>query len=141
MLVTLSSKGAAVARIELSSSRYHDLEDRSGYLGHIVVDETIRDKNFKGCPVQVVGAGTPAAEAGLKAGDIITAVDGQVVKGAASLHGVLSKTKPKQADRNDGRPRRRGTDAHRPRSPAARWKWSAPTWRPMPTPPIRSRCG
>jgi YidC/Oxa1 family membrane protein insertase len=96
MLVTLSSKGAAVARVELSSSRFHDLEDRSGYLGHVVVDETIRDKNFKGCPVQVVGAGTPAAEAGLEAGDIITAVNGQPVKGAASLQAVLLKTKPKQ---------------------------------------------
>jgi YidC/Oxa1 family membrane protein insertase len=41
MLVTLTSRGAAVLRIELSSPRYHDLEDRSGYLGHIVVGRAL----------------------------------------------------------------------------------------------------
>ena len=35
MLVTLSSEGASLARLELSSERYRDLEDRSGYLGHL----------------------------------------------------------------------------------------------------------
>ena len=39
MLVTLTSRGAAVARIELSSERYRDLEDRSGYFGHLVMNE------------------------------------------------------------------------------------------------------
>ena len=58
MLVTLSNEGASVARLELSSERYRDLEDRSGYLGHLVMDDT--DKG-PGCLVQVVGAGTPAA--------------------------------------------------------------------------------
>ena len=58
MLVTLSSEGASLARLELSSERYRDLEDRSGYLGHLVMDNS--DKG-PGCLVQVVGAGTPAA--------------------------------------------------------------------------------
>ena len=40
MLVTLSNRGAAVARIELSSPRYRDIDDRSGYLGHLVMDSS-----------------------------------------------------------------------------------------------------
>src|SRR5437764_6017344 len=37
MLVTLTNRGAAVERIELSSPRFHDLDDRSGYLGHLAL--------------------------------------------------------------------------------------------------------
>ena len=36
MLVTLASRGAALARVELS--RYYDIDDRSGYLGHLTTD-------------------------------------------------------------------------------------------------------
>ena len=54
MLATFSNRGAALVRIELSSPRYHDLDDRGGYLGHLVIDE---DAKGDGCPVQVVGAG------------------------------------------------------------------------------------
>ena len=39
MLATFCNRGAALARIELSSRRYHDLDDRSGYLGHVVMEE------------------------------------------------------------------------------------------------------
>ena len=78
----LTNRGAAVRRIELSSPRYRDLEDRSGYLGHLVVQEDIRGP---GCPVQVVGDGTPARIAGLQPGDVIKAVDDQPVTGALSL--------------------------------------------------------
>src|SRR5579863_1719735 len=35
MLATITNRGAAVERIELSSRRFHDVEDRSGYLGHL----------------------------------------------------------------------------------------------------------
>lgn len=101
MLVTLASKGAAVARIELSDKLYRDIDDRSGYLGHLVMDP---DAPGDGCPVQVVGPGTPAAEAGLKPGDLITAV--KLTKAAhdtpitnlESLETFLQKkTKPKQS--------------------------------------------
>ena len=68
MLVTLSSEGAAVARVELSSERYRDLEDRGGYLGHLVMDNSAKGP---GCLVQVVGAGTPAAKADVRPGDRI----------------------------------------------------------------------
>jgi YidC/Oxa1 family membrane protein insertase len=93
MLVTLSNRGAALARIELSSSRYCDLEDRSGYLGHLVMDD---DGSGKGCPVQVVGPGTPAAKAGLRPGDLITAVNEQMVRNELALEKVLAGTEPGQ---------------------------------------------
>jgi len=101
MLVTLSSKGAAVARIELASPRYRDLDDRSGYLGHLVLDreEIPPELDGKGCPVQVVGPGTPAAAAGLRPGDVIQAITSQAigsqaVKSPAQLEAFLTKTKP-----------------------------------------------
>jgi len=91
MLVTLTNRGAAVARIELNSPHYHDLDNRTGYLGHLVMDETIQGN---GCPVQVVGPGTPAAKAGLKPGDLIKAVNGTKIAGAKGLRNALQKTKP-----------------------------------------------
>ncbi len=96
MLVTLTNKGAAVARIELSSPRYHDLDDRSGYLGHLVMDETLIDKEIrgKGCLVQVVGPGTPAAAAGLKPGDLIEAVGKQRITSPEGFRRALATTKP-----------------------------------------------
>ncbi len=68
MGVTFSREGAALARLELSSQRYRDLDDRTGYLGHLVMDDTDRGP---GCLVQAVVAGTPAAKAGIKPGDRI----------------------------------------------------------------------
>ena len=67
LLVTLTNAGAGVRRIELSSSRYRDLQDRGGYLGQM---EAATDPRG-GILVQVVGAGTPAALAGLQVGDRI----------------------------------------------------------------------
>jgi YidC/Oxa1 family membrane protein insertase len=123
MLVTLTTRGAAVERIELSSSRYNDQEDRGGYLGHVAPDESAIDPQDrgKGCRVKVVGAGTPAAEArsigdfavadaGLKGatwlkqvdgwveqpGDLITAVDGETVTSPAVLAKIMSHKKPRQ---------------------------------------------
>lgn len=81
MLVTLNNAGATIERIELN--RYPDLEDwiafglekegmhwnRAGYLGNLAPV-----KAEKGVKVQVVPPGTPADAAGLKAGDVITAL-------------------------------------------------------------------
>jgi YidC/Oxa1 family membrane protein insertase len=96
MLVTWDNKGAAVTRIELSSPRYRDLEDRSGYLGHLVMDKDAIGKGFrgKGCPVQVVGAGTPAAEACLKVDDLITALGEEKISGVDDLREALQATRP-----------------------------------------------
>ena len=65
LLVTLNNEGAAVERIELTSPQYRDLEDRSGYLGHLAPADA---PNGGGCLVQVVGRGTPADTAGMKVG-------------------------------------------------------------------------
>lgn len=93
MLVTLGSKGAALARIELSDPLYCDIDDRSGYLGHLVMNDAA---HTKGCLVEIVGPGTPAAKAGLKPGDVIKSVNGKAVIDRASLKTVLEKTKPRQ---------------------------------------------
>jgi len=95
MLATLCNEGASVPRVELSSERYRDLEDRSGYLGHLVMDGS--DK-LRGCLVQVVGAGTPAAEAGVIVGDrIVELVRGNQtipIEFPKDLESRLRQTKP-----------------------------------------------
>ncbi len=97
MLVTLTSRGAAVARVELNGRRYRDVEDRSGYLGQVVVHEGPREPGTPvGCAVQVVGPGTPAFRAGLRPGDVITAVDGRPVGDWIGLQSVLASTRPGQ---------------------------------------------
>lgn len=97
MLVTLSSRGAAVVRVELSGRRYRDVEHRSGYLGQLVVHEVPRLPEAPiGCVVQVVGPGTPAFRAGLRPGDVITAVDGRPVGDWIGLQSVLASTRPGQ---------------------------------------------
>ena len=40
MLVTLSSRGAAVTRVEMNEAGFRDCADNSGYLGQIIADET-----------------------------------------------------------------------------------------------------
>lgn len=93
MLVTLTSRGAAVERVELSEDSYRDLDDRSGYLGHL---ELGIPEQGSGAVVRVVGRGTPAAKAGLKVGDVITHIDGQTVAGPAGFLDALKATKPGQ---------------------------------------------
>jgi YidC/Oxa1 family membrane protein insertase len=104
MLVTLTTRGAALVRVELSSERYRDLEDRSGHLGHVAFANAAKD----GCLVQAVGPGTPADKAGLRGdrwvklgdtwgcepGDLITAVAGRRVLGPEGLAKALRETKP-----------------------------------------------
>ena len=96
MLVTLTTKGAALARIELSSPRYRDVDDRSGYLGNLVI---AADAKLGDGLVQVVGPGTPAAEAGLKPGDLLKTIDGQPASDARSLEKALKRTRPDQGVR------------------------------------------
>jgi YidC/Oxa1 family membrane protein insertase len=91
MLVTLTNQGAAVMRVELNNPRFHDLEDRAGYLGHVVLDEAAGAPAHK---VMVVGEGTPAATAGLKPGDLIKAIDGHPVANFPSLPDALKHSKP-----------------------------------------------
>ncbi|GAB6186110.1 membrane protein insertase YidC [Thermopirellula anaerolimosa] len=93
MLVTLTNQGAAVVRVELNNPRYCDTEDWGGYLGRIFEDPGLIGD---GCPVEVVGPGTPAAEAGLRPGDLLQSVDGQKVLGVRTLEAILARTRPGQ---------------------------------------------
>jgi YidC/Oxa1 family membrane protein insertase len=89
MLVFVSTRGAAVERVELSDPRYRAEDNRSGYLGNVAVQN-----DRAGCVVQVVGAGTPAAAAGLQVGDRIESVAGKPVADAVALSRLLLDTKP-----------------------------------------------
>ena len=105
LLVTLTSQGAAVERVELNQPQYRELEDRSGYLGHLAPADA---PNAGGCLVQVVGRGTPAAEAGLEVGDVLTGLGKTTLKSAADLEAALKTTEPGQEieleGERDGRP-------------------------------------
>jgi len=90
LLATFTSHGAAVRRLELSSEHFRDLHDRSGYLGHF---EAIKAPGG-GALLRVVGAGTPAAEAGLLAEDVVTAINDLPVANAAQLLDRLAETSP-----------------------------------------------
>ncbi len=48
----------------------------------------------EGAYVQEVTAGTPAAKAGIKAGDVVVAVDGKAIGSAAALGGVIRQHQP-----------------------------------------------
>ncbi len=95
MLVTFTNEGAAVRRIELSSRRFLDLHDRGGYVGHL----ELKAGGGTGLLVQTVGAGTPAAEAGLTVGDRIveagaTEKSMKAVAKAADFEKIIDAIKP-----------------------------------------------
>lgn len=99
LLVTLSSRGAAVERIEVSSPQYRDLVDKTGYLGHL----SLEDLSGGGAKIRVVGPGTPAATAtpkesasgqGLQVDDVIRAVDGEPLADAKAWLERLANSRP-----------------------------------------------
>ena len=98
MLVTLTSRGAAVERIELASESFHDQDDRSGYMGHLALVEVEAGVEVAevagGCRIGVVGQGTPADRAGLRPGDVISQVGATATPTPRSLHDALSATHP-----------------------------------------------
>ena len=89
VLFTLTSRGAAVERIELAGERYHDQDDWRGSMGHLAVAPVAG-----GCRIGVVGPGTPAHLAGLAVVDVIERVGGVAVTDAAALDRALDGTKP-----------------------------------------------
>lgn len=99
MLVIWDNRGAAVARVELSSARYRELEDDRRYLGHVVMDETViaEHDNPKGALVKAVGTRTTAAMAGLEPGDLIVAVGEEKITGPEQFHAALAATAPKES--------------------------------------------
>ena len=95
MLVTLSSKGGAVVRAEMTNPRYRDQHDWSGYLG----DLQLKDEPGGGVKVQVVGAGTPAASANLALGDVIVGMDTpehKDIKTVGEFAAALARTTPER---------------------------------------------
>ncbi|MDR1960590.1 MAG: YidC/Oxa1 family insertase periplasmic-domain containing protein [Planctomycetaceae bacterium] len=97
MLVTISGRGASVARIEMNNPAYRDVQDPSGWMGQIVVDLDQIDTTQKGCPVQTVGAGTPAEKAGLLPGDTILRFDNSPIDSFGDLREVLRNSRPRSA--------------------------------------------
>jgi len=104
LLATFNNKGAAVERIELTERtrsgefRYRELYAKSGYLGHLALSD---EPDGAGCRVNVVGHGTPAAEAGLQLDDVIQRVkaddgDGLDVRHAMGFERYLATRKPGQ---------------------------------------------
>ena len=103
MLVTLTNRGAALTRVELNESAYADNSDPTGYMGQIVVDESLAlDESragLRGVAIQAVGVGTPVAKVGLEKGDrIVSFTDshGKTVEinEFLDLREALLKTKP-----------------------------------------------
>ncbi len=86
MLVSANNVGGAIERIELASDQYRDLHDRSGYLGALELTDAMA--------VRQVGAGTPAAAAGMETGDTIASIGGKPVDSPAAMAKALGKTKP-----------------------------------------------
>jgi putative serine protease PepD len=66
----------------------------SGAVEHAYLGVSIGDAASQGATVETVQAGTPAAKAGLQAGDVVTAVDGKSVANAAALTATVSGHKP-----------------------------------------------
>lgn len=92
-LVTFTTHGAAIKRVELNSRdasgnyRYRDLHHFGGYLGKL---ELVEDPT--GLRVRIVGKGTPADKAGIRAGDLIRAIDQVPIVSETDFRKVLEKT-------------------------------------------------
>ena len=89
MLATFDSRGAVPERVELNHPRYRDIDDDGGYLGFLALEDVP-----EGCHINVVGAGTPAAQAGLQVGDVITSLAGTPTTDWDAFDAALAPTKP-----------------------------------------------
>lgn len=93
MLVILTSRGAAVERIELNSPQLRDVDEAWGYLGRLATESA---PEGAGVIVRVVGKGTPAELAGLQVDDVISGVNGEPIKNLIDFNNALRKTQPGQ---------------------------------------------
>jgi YidC/Oxa1 family membrane protein insertase len=96
MLVTFNAKGGVVERVELNNPRYHEIDDLNplgGYLGSLAPTNYADGGKPVGVRVNIVGPGTPAAAAGLKAGDVITTLNDQPTPTVEALTTALRATK------------------------------------------------
>ena len=104
MLITFTNQGAIPCRMELNTPQYRDVQQLSGYLGQIVADQRLAEKEEEGVTIQVIGDGTPAQKFDLKVVDKIVQIDllnrntGKAetvkVKTFADLRNALFNTRP-----------------------------------------------
>jgi YidC/Oxa1 family membrane protein insertase len=105
LLVTFNSQGAGVQRIEITKVdenndlKYRRVDVRHGYLGYLAATEN--EDATGGAKVGVVGAGTPAAIAGVKVDDVIKTINGQGVTDEQSIEDALLKTRPGETTKID----------------------------------------
>lgn len=88
-LAAFDNRGAAVHRVELSDPKYRELEETLGYLGHLDVVSA-----GNGVRVRTVGAGTPAAAAGVKVDDVIAKWNDQAIDDVDDWQKALRAAKP-----------------------------------------------
>ncbi|REK08967.1 MAG: membrane protein insertase YidC [Planctomycetota bacterium] len=93
MAVTWNNRGGAIEVIELNSPDYRALDSFTGYLGYLAPFDAPKRA---GALVRVVGDGSPAAAAGLEAGDVIHAIGETKIKNAQQLIDALKQTEPGQ---------------------------------------------
>ncbi|MFC1758680.1 YidC/Oxa1 family insertase periplasmic-domain containing protein [Planctomycetota bacterium] len=98
MLVAWNSRGGSIERSELNNPRYTSIDERYGYLGHLMLSE----RTSGGCTVGIVGAGTPAAIAksqdgkrtGIRPGDVVISINGEPTDNPLAFQTSLEKTSP-----------------------------------------------
>ena len=93
MVVTWNNRGAAIEKVELNQYRALENEKPYGYLGYLAPTNA---PNRGGALVRVVAPGTPAAAAGLKVDDVITAFNGAKIRNAGELVAAIETTEPGQ---------------------------------------------
>ena len=92
-LVTVDRIGGSIRRIELNTRlpsgryKYRETEQRGGYLGELDLFNTAR-----GPVAAVVGHGTPAFDAGIRAGDLIRSIDGEPIASKEDFKNTLTQT-------------------------------------------------
>ena len=95
-LAYFNSRGAALDRIELverdadGELKYGVIEFDHGYLGYLAPE--VVGEEEPGVRVRVVGDGTPADQAGIQIGDILTSVNGEALTSIEDLNNVLRQT-------------------------------------------------
>ena len=86
--------GFAIPSSTVKSIVTQILEDGSVQHAYLGVSVTAAADGTAGAQLAEVRSGTPAAEAGLQAGDVLTAVDGDAVSSAAALQSAIDARKP-----------------------------------------------
>jgi putative serine protease PepD len=86
--------GFAIPSSTVKSIVTQILEDGSVQHAYLGVSVTAAADGTPGAQLADVRSGTPAAEAGLQAGDVLTAVDGDAVSSAAALQSAIDAKKP-----------------------------------------------